>query len=65
MPDRQQVGIGTVVMRTKQYLAAIRPLEGVLALSTMHFADEVVARSDIENLPAKSKPASQELRLAT
>lgn len=65
MQDRQQIGIGTVVMHTKQYLAAIRPLDGALAMSTMHFADEVVARSDMQNLPTSSKPASQELRLAT
>ena len=39
----QRVGIGTVVMRNKQYLAAIRPYDGILAMSTMRFADEVVA----------------------
>ena len=33
-----------VVMRNKQYLAAIRPLDGALAMSTMRFADEVVPR---------------------
>ena len=43
--DRERVGIGTVVMRNKQYLAAIRPLDGVLAMSTMRFADEVVPRA--------------------
>jgi DNA end-binding protein Ku len=65
MQDRQQVGVGTVVMHTKQYLAVIRPLDGALALSTMHFADEVVARSDLPDLPTTTKPASRELRLAT
>src|SRR3954465_2867883 len=47
---REQQGkaaIGKVVIRTKQSLAAIRPLEGVLALSTMRFADEVVPASDV------------------
>ena len=34
MEDEQRVGIGTVVMRNKQYLTAIRPLEGALAMST-------------------------------
>ena len=34
MEDEQRVGIGTVVMRNKQYLAAIRPLDGALAMST-------------------------------
>ena len=30
MEDKQKVAIGTVVMRNKQYLAAIRPLDGAL-----------------------------------
>jgi DNA end-binding protein Ku len=66
MEERQQVGIGTVVMRNKQYLAAIRPLDGVLAMSTMRFADEVVPQSDVDGLPSRrSKPAAKELKLAT
>src|SRR6478735_6342061 len=66
MTDQQRVGIGSVVMRTKQYLAAIRPFEGALAMSTMRFADEVVARSDIDQLPTRiAKPSAKELKLAT
>lgn len=65
MEDRQRVGIGSVVMRNKQYLAAIRPLEGALAMSTMRFADEVVPRSDIDGLPSgRSKPEAKALKLA-
>lgn len=65
MDDAQRVGIGTVVMRNKQYLAAIRPLDGALAMSTMRFADEVVPRRDIDGVPtARSKPAQKELKLA-
>ena len=66
MEDRQRVGVGSVVMRNKQYLAAIRPLEGVLAMSTLRFADEVVARSEVDGLPARrARPDAKELRLAT
>ena len=66
MEDRQRVGIGSVVMRNKQYLAAIRPLEGVLAMSTLRFADEVIARSEIDALPSRRPRAdAKELRLAT
>ncbi|MGZ4762297.1 MAG: non-homologous end joining protein Ku [Ilumatobacteraceae bacterium] len=64
MEDEQRVGIGTVVLRDKQHLAAIRPLDGVLALSTMRFADEVVPRSEIEGLPRRSKPAPKALNMA-
>ncbi|MEO7370308.1 MAG: Ku protein [Ilumatobacteraceae bacterium] len=64
MEDQQQVGIGTVVFRDKQHLAAVRPLDGVLAMSTMRFADEVVARSDIEGLPRRTKPDPKALKMA-
>jgi DNA end-binding protein Ku len=65
MEDQQRVGIGSVVMRNKQYLAAIRPLDGALAMSTMRFADEVVAQDDIDLDIGGSKPPAKELRLAT
>ena len=65
MDDAQRVAIGTVVMRRKQYLAAIRPIEGALALSTMRFADEVVPSTAIESIPNRSgKPRKQEMDLA-
>lgn len=65
MEDRQRVGIGTVVMRNKQYLGAVRPLDGALALSTMRFADEVIPKADIDGLPSKrSTPDPKELKLA-
>jgi DNA end-binding protein Ku len=66
MEERQRVAIGTVVMRNKQYLAAIRPLDGVLAMSTMRFADEIVPRADVDGLPARrSKPEPKMLEMAT
>ena len=65
MDDRQRVGIGKVVMRDKQYLAAIRPYGKGLALSTMLFDDEVVPQSDVEGLPARKPTVSaQEKKLA-
>ena len=54
-----------VVMRNKQYLAAVRPLDGVLAMSTMRFADEVVPRTDIDGLPDARQAGRKQLRLAT
>jgi DNA end-binding protein Ku len=64
MEERERVGIGTVVMRNKQYLAAIRPLDGALAMSTMRFADEVVPRADVDELPRRTKPEPKNLRMA-
>jgi DNA end-binding protein Ku len=67
MEDRGRVGIGNVVMRNKAYLAAIRPRDGALALSTMHFADEVLPLSSVAEAPSGqgSKPEDRELKLAT
>jgi DNA end-binding protein Ku len=66
MEDQQRVGVGTVVMRNKQYLTAVRPLDGVLAMSTMRFADEIVPRADIDTLPTRrSKADPKTLRMAT
>lgn len=48
MEESGKVGIARFVMRTKQYLAAIRPVDGRLVLSTMVYADEVVAPSAVE-----------------
>lgn len=65
MEDRERVGIGSVVMRDKQYLTAVRPLDGVLAMSTMRFADEVVPRQDIDALPKRgTKPTGKALTMA-
>jgi DNA end-binding protein Ku len=65
MDERERVGIGSVVMRDKQYLTAVRPLDGVLAMSTMRFADEVVPRQDIDELPSRSsKPDNRALSMA-
>jgi len=41
LEETGKVGIARFVMRTKQYLAAIRPQDGRLLLSTMVYADEI------------------------
>jgi DNA end-binding protein Ku len=66
MEDRERVAIGTVVMRNKQYLTAVRPLDGALAMSTMRFADEVVPRKEVDGVPdRRTKPDAKALKLAT
>ncbi len=42
MNEMHKVAVGKVVMRTKERLVAIRPLDGVLVISTMRYADEVI-----------------------
>ena len=47
MEQAGKVGICHFVMRSKQYLAAVRPADGRLLLSTMVYADEIVDHKEI------------------
>jgi DNA end-binding protein Ku len=51
MEESQKVGIARVVIRQKEQLVAIRPTGGVLAMSTMNFADEVVSPDRFDDAP--------------
>jgi DNA end-binding protein Ku len=65
MEGTGKVGIGRFVLRTKQYLAALRPREGALVLSTLLFANEVVATADLEVVTTRdTKPSERELAMA-
>ena len=50
MEQANKVAIGRFVMRNKQYVAALRAVDGKLMMSTMVFADEVVPTSAIDEL---------------
>ena len=65
MAKANRAAIGTLVMRGKEYLAAIRADGDVLVLETMFFADEVRdPRKDVDRPPERVKPTPQELRTA-
>ena len=60
-----KVAIATFVMRTRQYLAAIRPDADVLVLETMFFADEVRNPvEEIEQLPTGVELKDRDLDMA-
>ena len=48
MDRSEKVGIGRFVMRSKEYVAALRPSDGKLVLSTMVYADEL---NDVDEFP--------------
>ena len=50
MEQAGKVAIGRFVMRNKQYIAALRAVDGKLMMSTMVFADEVVPMSAVDEL---------------
>ena len=47
MQEAEKVAICRFVMRSKQYLAAVRPVDGRLMLSTMLYPDELVPAADV------------------
>ena len=64
MERSKKVGIARFVMRNKEYLCALRPVDGALVLETMHFNDEVVPLKDVD-VPVKSKVDDREIKMAT
>jgi DNA end-binding protein Ku len=66
MEGSGKVAIARFVFRNKEHLAALRTDGGVLTLTTMRFADEVVPPAELEDvLPAeKPKVAKKEVEMA-
>jgi DNA end-binding protein Ku len=65
MENSDRVGIATFVMRSKQYLTAIRPQSNVLTLETMFFADEVRdPRKEIGQIPDQRSVGKKDLDTA-
>jgi DNA end-binding protein Ku len=48
LADEKLVGIGRIVLSTKEQLVAVRPVGDGLALTTLYYADEVTPEKDIE-----------------
>lgn len=63
MEETGKVGIARLVMRTKEYLVALRPTAGKIELSTMLFADEVVDPAAVEELAAASESEASDREL--
>lgn len=56
MESSGKAAIARFVFRNKEHLAAIRPSDGVLTLTTMRFADEVVPPSELDDVLPDGKP---------
>jgi len=61
-----KVAVARFVFRNKEHLAAIRPAGGVLTLTTMRFADEVVPAGELEDVFPEKQPkvAKKEQQMA-
>ncbi len=58
-----KVGIAKVIIKTRQYLAGVKPLEHALVLELMHFAEEL-ADAEKLNVPKESEPGKREMDMA-
>ncbi|HWC07815.1 MAG TPA: Ku protein [Solirubrobacterales bacterium] len=66
MESSGKAAIARFVFRNKEHLAAIRAQDGVLTLTTMRFADEVVPSSELDDAfpEQKGKVAKKEQQMA-
>jgi DNA end-binding protein Ku len=59
-----RAGIGRWVFHNREYLIAVRPLDEVLVLHTMRFADELVAADKLDIPRPSRRPSDRELKMA-
>ena len=50
LKDSKKVGVAKVVIKTREYLASVKPEDGALVLELMHFADELADTSKLHIL---------------
>jgi DNA end-binding protein Ku len=63
MRESGKVGIGRVVLRSKQQLCALRPTGEALTLSTMLFGDEVLSPDRLDELDSVNEAEASEREL--
>lgn len=59
-----KAAVARFVMRNKEYLGLIRPVDGALMLSTLLFHDELVGPASLEELPGDVELDDRELSMA-
>src|SRR5207248_5095334 len=64
LKQNNKVGIAKVVIKTRQYLAGVKPEDGALVLELMHFADELADTSKL-HIPKKTDVGKREMNMAT
>jgi len=63
LKDSKKVGIAKVVIKTRQYLAGVKPEDGALVLELMHFADELAGTEKL-HVPKKVEVGKREMNMA-
>jgi DNA end-binding protein Ku len=62
LKDTNKVGIAKVVIKTRQYLAGVKPGNGAIVLELMHFADELADPAKLY-LPKKVEIGKREMTM--
>jgi len=63
LKDSKKIGVAKVVIKTRQYLAGVKPEDGALVLELMHFADELADPAKLR-VPKKVEVGKRELHMA-
>ncbi len=63
LKDSKKVGVAKVVIKTREYLAGVKPEDGALLLELMHFADELADTSKL-HIPKKVEVGKREMTMA-
>lgn len=63
LKDSKKVGVAKVVIKTREYLAGVKPEDGALVLELMHFADELADASRL-HIPTKVEVGKREMTMA-
>jgi DNA end-binding protein Ku len=64
MENSNKVGIARMVMRTKQYLTAIRAKDGALVMATLLYGDEVLPIEELDVPGIETELTERELKMA-
>jgi DNA end-binding protein Ku len=60
-----RVGIGRVVLRARELLVSVRPVDGALRMQVMRFADELVPGKEMDVDEPSKAPAKKEVDMAS
>jgi len=63
LKDSKKVGVAKVVIKTREYLAGVKPEDGALVLELLHFADELADTSKL-HIPKKVEVGKREMTMA-
>ena len=59
-----RVGVGRFTLRQREQLVSVRPVDGVLRVQVMRFADELVSGDKLDVDEPSKKPAKREVEMA-